>query len=52
MFPSQSAPKVFLNPSKDNIFIMELHKLHKTGRILAKSLGNKTQPLNFWNSYS
>ena len=51
-FPSQSAPKVLLDPNKDLIFIMELYELHKIGRKSTRSsLGNKTQTLYFQNNH-
>ena len=51
-FPSQSAPKVLLDPNKDLIFIMELYELHKIGRKSTRSsLENKTQTLYFQNNH-
>ena len=51
-FPSQSAPKVLLDPNKDLIVIMELYELHKIGRKSTRSsLGNKTQTLYFQNNH-
>ena len=52
-FFSHSARKVFLDPIKDVIFIMELNKLNKIGRKSTRSgLEGKTQTLHFWNNYS
>ena len=46
MFPSQIAPKVFLDPNTDIIFTMEMRKLHKIGRQpTSSSLESKTQTL-------
>ena len=53
MFPSQSVPKVLLEPKKDFIFIMELYKLNKFGRKSTKgSLQSKTETLYVWNNDS
>ena len=53
MFPSQSAPKVLLEPNKNFISNMELYNLHKIGRKSTKiSLQNKTETLHIWNSNS
>ena len=53
MFPSQSAPKVLLDPNKDIRFIMELYKLHKIVRKTTRnSLESKTQTLFFQTNYS
>ena len=53
MFPSQSAPKVLLEPNKDIRFIMELYKLHKIVRKATRcSLQSKTQTLFFQTNYS
>ena len=56
MFPSQSAPKVLLDPNKETIFIIALYKTHIIGGKSSKSsmgsLGSETQILYFWNNYS
>ena len=53
IFPSQSAPKVLLDPYKEIIVIIELYKLHKIWRKSTRSsLGSKIQTLYFWNNYS
>ena len=52
-FPSQSAVKVFFEPNKDFISIMELFKGDTIGRKLTKSsLESKTQTLHVWNKDS
>ena len=48
-FPSQSAPKVLLDPNKDFIFIMELYKLSEQSA--RSSLQSKTQTLHVWYNY-
>ena len=53
VFPSQSAPKVFLDLNKDIICIMELYSLNIIGRKSTRSsLEAKTHTLYFWNNYS